>query len=114
MPAASRTLAVSLAAATLLGGCKYSAALGKREWVVIFKPGATQDQHKLVLAGCSNIPHVDPEPMGTGQLVSELASNVRFRIDKASDADLARLSTCIGQPAFASFVKSYDPTDFGH
>jgi hypothetical protein len=111
VPAARRTLALSLAAATLLGGCKYSAALGKREWVVIFKPGATQDQHKLVLATCGNIPHVVPEAMGDGKLVSELDSNVRFRIDKATDADLAKLSVCFEQ---FSFVKSYDPTDFGH
>jgi hypothetical protein len=114
VPAASRTLALSLAAATLLGGCKYSEALSKREWVVIFKPGATQEQHKLVLTACSNIPHVDPEPMGNGQLVSELASNVRFRVDKASDADLAKLSQCFGQARFASFVKSYDEPDTTH
>jgi hypothetical protein len=54
---------------------------------------------------------VVPEAMGDGKLVSELASNVRFRIDKASDADLAKLSVCFEQ---FSFVKSYDPTDFGH
>jgi hypothetical protein len=108
---ARRTVALSLAAATLLGGCKYSAALGKREWVVIFKPGATQDQHKLVLASCGNIPNVVPEAMGNGKLVSELDSNVRFRIDKASDADLARLVTCFQN---FDFIKSYDPTDFGH
>jgi hypothetical protein len=111
VPTARRTVALSLAAATLLGGCKYSAALGKREWVVIFKPGATQDQHKLVLASCSDIPHVAAEPMGDGKLVSELASNVRFRVDKATDADLAKLSVCFEQ---FPFVKSFDPTDFGH
>jgi hypothetical protein len=109
-----RPLALTLAAVTLLGGCKYSEALSKREWVVIFKPGATQEQHRQVLAACSNIPNVVPEPMGDGKLVSELASNVRFRVDKASDADLAALATCFAQPQFASFVKSYDPTDFGH
>jgi hypothetical protein len=103
-----------VAVGCLLSGCKYSQGLGKREWVVIFKPGATQLQHEEVLAACSNIPNVDPEPMGDGKLVSELDSNVRFRVDKASDADLAQLATCFGQPQFKPFVKSYDPTDFGH
>ena len=98
----------------MLSGCKYSKALGRQEWVVIFKPGATQQEHREVLAECTGIPHVDPEPMGDGTMVSELASNVRFEVDKASDADLAKLSGCLGQDKFASFVKSYDPTDFGH
>jgi hypothetical protein len=111
---ARRLTACLLVGATLLSGCKYSAALSKREWVVIFKPGATQEQHRLVLAACSNIPHVVPEPMGNGTMVSELASNVRFRVDKASDADLAKLSQCFGQEKFASFVKSYDQPDTSH
>lgn len=97
-----------------MSGCKYSKALGEQEWVVIFKPGATQAEHRLVLNACGSLPHVAGEPMGTGTLESELDSNVRFRVDKADDADLAALSTCIGQPRFESFVKSYDPTDFGH
>ena len=114
MPFHRRSLALTLAAATLVSGCKYGAALSRREWVVIFKPGATQDQHRQVLSACSNIPHVLAEPMGNGTLVSELASNVRFRVDKASDADLAKLSLCFGQPQFESFVKSYDQPDTGH
>jgi hypothetical protein len=111
--AARRTAAGVLAVASLAGlsGCKYSAALAKREWVVIFKPGATQAQHRLVLATCGNVPNVVPEAMGNGKLESELASNVRFRIDKASDGQLAELVTCFQK---FDFIKSYDPTDFGH
>ena len=99
---------------TGLSGCKYGAALGKREWVVIFKPGASQEQHKQVLAACSGIAHVDPEPMGTGTLVSERLSNVRFRVDKASDGDLAKLSICLGQDKFKAIVQSYDQPDTSH
>jgi hypothetical protein len=110
---ARRATAVVLALAAVTGvtGCKYGAALARREWVVIFKPGATQEQHRLVLATCGNIPNVVPEAMGNGKLVSELASNVRFRIDKASDGQLAQLVTCFQK---FDFIKSYDPTDFGH
>lgn len=110
---ARRTTAVVVALGALAGlsGCKYGAALAKREWVVIFKPGATQDQHRLVLATCGDIPNVVPEAMGDGKLVSELDSNVRFRIDKATDGQLAQLVTCFQK---FDFIKSYDPTDFGH
>jgi hypothetical protein len=112
-----RLLACLLATASLLGGltgCKYSDALSKREAVVIFKPGATQAEHRLVLASCSDIPNAVPEPMGNGKLVSELDSNVRFRIDKISDADLAKLSLCFEQPQFESFIQSYDIPDTSH
>ena len=44
--------------------------------------------------------------MGNGKLVSELMSNVRFRVDKASDADLNKLAQCSEKFAF---VQSYDP-----
>ena len=59
--------------------------------MVIFKPGATQQQHQLVLASCGDIPNVVPEAMGNGKLESELAGNVRFRIDKATDGQLGQL-----------------------
>ena len=89
----------------MLSGCKYGAALSKRELVVVFQPHATQDQHRLVLASCGNIPDAVPEPMGNGTLPSELMSNVRFRIDHASDANLGRLLTCIDQ--FRAFVHDH-------
>jgi hypothetical protein len=117
VPTPRRAAAAALVAAALVGGltgCKYSDALSKREAVVIFKPGATQAEHRLVLASCSDIPNAIPEPMGNGKLVSELDSNVRFRIDKISDADLAKLSLCFEQPQFESFVQSYDIPDTSH
>jgi hypothetical protein len=116
VPTARRLALLSTASLLVvgLGGCKYAANLSKVEWVVIFKPGATQAQHRVVLDSCSNIPHVDPEPLGTGTLESEQLSNVRFRVDNATDADLAKLSVCLEQPQFATIVQSYDPTDPSH
>jgi hypothetical protein len=110
---ARRALAAVLTLAAMSGvsACKYGAALSKREVVVIFKPGATQDQHRLVLASCGSIPHALPEAMGQGTLVSELASNVRYRVDKASDADMQKLVSCFQQ---FSFVQSYDIPDLSH
>jgi hypothetical protein len=106
-----RTAALLLLAASVLSGCKYGAALSKREAVVIFKPGATQAQHRLVLATCGDIPHAVAEPIGNGQQVAELASNVRYRIDKIDDANLNKLVLCIRQ---FDFVKSYDIPDTSH
>lgn len=105
-------IALTLAAVLGLAGCKYSDALDKREAVVIFKPGATQAQHRLVLASCSDVPDAVAEPMGNGTLVAELANNVRFRIDRISDANLAKLALCFGR--FPQFVKSWDIPDTSH
>ena len=112
-----RAAAAVLVTATLFGGltgCKYAAALSKREVVVLFKPGATQAQHQLVLASCSNVANAVPEAMGNGKLVSELASNVRFRVDHASDAQLAQLFECFDEPQFKAFIQSYDIPDLSH
>jgi hypothetical protein len=106
-----RVAALLLVCATVLSGCRYSAALSKREVVVVFQPHATQAQHRLVLASCGNITDVAPEAMGNGQLPSELMSNVRFRIDHASDANLGRLYDCLLQ---FSFVLTSDIPDTSH
>lgn len=106
-----RVAATVLVGATLLSGCKYSDALSKRELVVVFEPHATQDQHRLVLASCGDITDAVPEAMGDGKLESELMSNVRFRIDHASDANLGRLLTCIKQ---FPFVLTTDIPDTSH
>jgi hypothetical protein len=109
---AARIGALSLALLAASTSCKYSQALEKREAVVLFQPGATQAQHRLVRSACSGIPGVVVEPMGHGKQVAELASNVRFRIDKADDAQLAQLSLCLRK--YPDIVLSFDIPDASH
>lgn len=87
-------LAVTLAAAALVtAGC---ANLGRREVVVVFGQDSTQAQHRAARAACSGLPNASPEPLPTStRYVSERLSDVRFRVDKASDGQISDLYNCL-------------------
>ena len=94
-----RAAAGAIAAALLLpaaAGCAtFDAALGKQEAVVAFKDGTSNTTRLKVRAACSHVPEATPEPLPTDHLASDLLNNVRYRVDHASDADLARLQQCL-------------------
>jgi hypothetical protein len=84
-----------LAAAVLLTSCRTTVTL-KREVVVVFKPGTTAADRDRVRAACADAtPHASPEPVGPGTLKSSRVNDVRFRVDKADDAELAKLYACL-------------------
>jgi hypothetical protein len=93
---AALTIAGSLLVAAGLGGCaKFDAALGKQEMVVAFKNGTTTATRLKVRAACSHIPQARPEALPTNHLASDNLYDVIYRVDKASDAQLARLESCL-------------------
>jgi hypothetical protein len=96
---ARRAAAAVLAAALLLpaaAGCaKFDAALGQQEGVVSFQDGTSNATRLKVRAACSHVPQAIPEPLPTDHMASDLLYDVRYRVDHASDADLARLQQCL-------------------
>lgn len=93
---AALTIAGSLLVAAGLGGCaKFDAALGKQEMVVQFKNGTTTATRLKVRAACSHIPQARPEALPTNHLASDNLYDVIYRVDKASNAQLARLESCL-------------------
>ena len=48
-----------------------------------------------VRAACSHVPQAVPEPLPTDHLASDIAYDVRYRVDHASDGDLAKLQQCL-------------------
>ena len=67
-----------------------------REVVVVFKPGSTAADRDRVRALCTDVtPHASPEPQGPGTLKSSRLNDVRFRVDKADDSELAKLYACL-------------------
>jgi hypothetical protein len=93
---AALTIAGSLLVAAGLGGCaKFDAALGKQEMVVAFKNGTTTATRLKVRAACSHIPQARPEALPTNHLASDNLYDVIYRVDKASNAQLARLESCL-------------------
>ena len=89
-----RVAAVGLVGVTL-AGCNGT----KRELTVVFDAGTTADQRAAASQACAGVaPHTSPEPIPTPsgiRGIERTGSLVRFRIDSASDRDIARLEECL-------------------
>lgn len=95
-PAGAAALAAVLALALAGAGCaSFDATFGQREAVVQFQPQTTNAVRLKVRAACSHLSHATPEPLPTGQPAAGQSYDVRYRVDKASDGDLARLQQCL-------------------
>ncbi len=95
--AAAYGLPVVLAGALITGCAGFDKAFGQREAIVKFQQGTPQAVRMSVRAACSHVPAAIPEPIPTDKKLSDYLNNVRYRIDKASDADLARLENCLNK-----------------
>jgi hypothetical protein len=91
-----------------LAGC--NASLSKREIVVHFTPTASDAQHVAARDACAAAnPKASPEPIVHTKFASTRIDDVRFRVDKADDHDLAQLYSCLShQPGV---VGVSDPSD---
>jgi hypothetical protein len=78
-----------------VGCASFDAALGQREAVVHFQPQTSNATRLKVRAACSHIPQARPEPLPTDHIASDLINDVRYQVNNASDADLARLDQCL-------------------
>ncbi len=84
------------ALAPAVAGCAtFDRTFGKQEAVVEFQPQTPNAVRLKVRAACSHVPQAIPEPLPTDHLASDLASDVRYRVDHASDGNLARLQQCL-------------------
>jgi hypothetical protein len=103
---------VALGLALLAGTAACNAALNKREVVVHFSSTATSADHRGALAACTGIaPHTSPEPIVHNRFASTRIDDVRFRVDKANDGDLAKLYICLGkQPGVLGVSDPLDTT----
>ncbi len=81
--------------ATVTGCAKFDAALGRQEAVVQFKNGTPDSTRLHVRAACSHIPQATPEALPTDHRASDLLYNVRYRVDNASNAQIAELEQCL-------------------
>jgi hypothetical protein len=95
----------ALAVGAGVAGCGHLGAnLRQREIVVRFAPDATPEQHRAVRAACDHFPGTTAEPQPTSTLASVRLSDVRFRVDNATDAQLAKLEACLSKFPFVTGV----------
>ena len=100
-------VAAVVGAAVALTGCSGA----KRELTVVFTAGTTAEQRAAASQACGGAaPHTSPEPIPTPsgtRGIERSGSLVRFRIDSASDRDIARLEDCLQkQPGVKGFQDS--------
>jgi hypothetical protein len=84
------------ALAPAAAGCAtFDRTFGKQEAVVRFQPQTPDPVRLKVRAACSHVPQAIPEPLPTDHLASDRVNDVRYRVDHASDGDLAKLQQCL-------------------
>ena len=105
---------VVTAVAVALAGCsQFDAALGQRQAVVAFKPGTPVSQRLTVRSTCARIPAVDAPPLPSDLSSPYALQQLTFRIDHATNADVARLETCLAKFPSVVGVTLQDSTDMG-
>jgi hypothetical protein len=106
--------ALILAAAAALAGCsQFDKALGQREAIVSFRSGVAVSQRLSVRSTCAKVPAVTAPPLPSDLSSPYALQQLIFRIDHASDADVARLETCLEKFPGVAGVTLQDSSDAG-
>jgi len=108
--------AAAIAAVTLaaLAGCsQFDEALGQRQAIVSFRPGTSLSQRLTVRSTCAKVPAVTAARLPSDLNAPYALQQVTFRIDHASNADIARLEKCLARYPAVVGVTLQDSTDMG-
>jgi hypothetical protein len=99
---------------TALAGCaQFESALGQRQAIVSFTSSATLAQRMQVRAACAKMPNVSAQALPSNLNSVYQLPQVTFQITKASDADVARLETCLAKYPSVAGVTLQDASDEG-
>ncbi len=102
-----------LAAAALAGCSQFDSALGQRQAVVSFRPDTTVSQRLAVRSACARLPAVTAPPLPSDLNSPYALQQLTFRIDHATNAEVARLETCLDKFPAVAGVTLQDSTDMG-
>jgi hypothetical protein len=102
-----------LAAAALAGCSQFNAALGQRQAVVSFRTDTTVSQRLAVRSACARLPAVTAQPLPADLNSPYALQQLTFRIDHATNAEVARLETCLAKFPAVAGVMLQDSTDMG-
>jgi hypothetical protein len=106
---------LALVAAAALAGCsQFDAALGQRQAVVSFRQGTPVPQRLAVRSACAKIPAVTAQPLPSDLNSPYALQQLTFRIDHASDAEVAQLEKCLAKFPSVVGVVLQDSSDEGN
>jgi len=104
----------AVAAVAVLAGCsQFNEALGQRQAIVSFRPDTPLSQRLTVRSTCAKVPAVTAQPLPSDLNSPYALQQLTFRIDHASDADIARLEKCLARFPAVAGVTLQDSTDMG-
>jgi len=112
--AAAVAAVVAVVTVAALTGCsQFDAALGQRQAVVSFRTGTPLSQRLAVRSTCAKVPAVKAQPLPSDLNSPYALQQVTFRIDHASNADVARLETCLAKFPAVVGITLQDSSDMG-
>ena len=103
--------ATAVLAASLAGCSQFDSALGQRQAVVSFTASSTFDQRMAVRAACAKVPNVTPQPIPSSVKTVYQLPQVVYQINQASNADVAKLETCLAKYPAVAGVTLQDSSD---
>jgi|SRR5690348_368347 len=111
---AGGTVAVAVVTLAALAGCsQFDAALGQRQAVVSFRTGTPLSQRLTVRSTCAKVPAVKAQPLPSDLNSPYALQQLTFRVDHASNADIARLEECLAKFPAVAGITLQDSTDMG-
>jgi hypothetical protein len=110
---AAGTAVAAVALAALAGCSQFDAALGQRQAVVSFRPGTPLSQRLTVRSACAKVPSVKAQPLPSDLNSPYALQQVTYRLDHASNADIARLQACLDKFPSVAGITLQDSTDTG-
>jgi hypothetical protein len=111
--AGTAVVAATIAAVALAGCSQFDAALGQRQAIVTFQPHTPVSQRLAVRSACGKVPEVRAQPVPSDLNSPYALQQLTFRIDHATNADVARLEKCLARFPSVAGVTLQDSTDMG-
>jgi hypothetical protein len=106
---------LTLAAVTALAGCaKFDAALGQQQAIVSFRDNTPVAQKLVVRTTCAKVPAVVAQPLPSNLKSPYALQQLTYQVNKASDADVARLEECLAKFPAVAGVTLQDSSDDGN
>jgi hypothetical protein len=103
--------AVAICLLSVTGCSQFDKALGQRQALVSFKDGTPVAVRLHVRAACAKLPNVSAAPIPAGVPLASAVDEIVYRVNKASDADLARLQECLTKFPSVQGMDLQDATD---
>jgi hypothetical protein len=104
----------AVAAVAVLAGCsQFNEALGQRQAIVSFRPDTPLSQRLTVRSTCAKVPAVTAQPLPSDLNSPYALQQLTFRIDHATNADIARLEKCLAKFPAVAGITLQDSTDMG-